>query len=192
MLCTVWDAYNLLQLSKSRNCLPGLTWVGLERREAFVQVRSESKHFHSGWGNVSVVVHSPARTTYKPSELLRGSTIILPCLLEALSKQDTHSYPTPYLLPNTNLLEVIYIFPHVKARLSASSHLLLGFLRFCFSTTGLRIMCSACPVCTSLSSPTPVPKKDLVKALMFTEPLLREWCGRWKSVKEINVYIKSS
>ena len=57
VLCTVWDAYILLQLSKCRDCLPGLTWVGLERREAFVQVGTESKHFCSGNSLLSINVH---------------------------------------------------------------------------------------------------------------------------------------
>lgn len=43
---------------------------------------------------------------------------------------------------------------------------------------------------TSPHLPHPSSQMHLVKTLMSTKPLLHDQCGRWKSAKEINVYIK--
>lgn len=67
-------------------------------------------------------------STHKPSELLLriyyGLALLAGASFQTRRPQLPHTISAPQ---HTHLPEVIYIFPHVKARLSASSHLLLGF-----------------------------------------------------------------
>lgn len=146
---------------------------------------------------MSIFVHSSAATTCKPCH--RSKDLIQTWLAHGSRfPNESPHLPPPCLLPRHTSTPVTSIFPPTPK--PSCMRLLIGALIFSevllFNNwapdNAFCVPCMHFPSLLPHSCSKKKKKRDLVKALMFTEPLLREPCGRWKSAKEINVYIKSN
>lgn len=109
LLCTGWTAYNLPQLSGVQGMSAWAHLGGLRREAGFCLSRDWKQAFLFWVEKCIPYSHQPWALT-NPQSCFWGSTMVLPCSLEPLSKQDAHSYPTPYLLPNTHTCQRSFTF----------------------------------------------------------------------------------